>query len=301
MLDQSTGLDLKASAPVPISHFFPFIPIPRHELVPMAVVSRKPFGSPTHTSIYVPQNECFLSLFRNATRDVFIQTPDLNASPLYDAILGAVRRGIEVTYYACLGYNDAGELLPSQNGTNEMFANSLFRGLEDDSGPSTPEAAKGRLKVYYYVAKDQVEPIHNSFKQRSCHIKLMIVDGHVGVQGSANQDTQSWWHSQEINVMVDSEVICRAWRAGIERNQNTGVIPSKAMSRLHDDLEDGFSGSAAGERDLPKAYGRAAEDGCWYDRNGELARGSSGLSPGRFAWAKGMLGAFNRARGEGGF
>ncbi|KAJ4289420.1 hypothetical protein N0V88_006900 [Collariella sp. IMI 366227] len=34
---------------------------------------------------------------------------------------------------------------------------------------------------------------------------LMIVDNHIGIQGNGNQDTQSWFHSQEVNLMVDSD------------------------------------------------------------------------------------------------
>ena len=302
--DQSTKQTLNATAPPPKGalRFFPFIPIPRHEPVPMAIVSRKPFGSPNHSSLYVPQNECFLSLLRNARHNVFIQTPDLNASPLYEAITDAVRRGIEVTYYVCMGYNDAGELLPNQNGTNEMFANSLFKGLEADPGPGSAEQAKDRLRVYYYVGKDQDHPIHNKFKQRSCHIKLMIVDGHVAVQGSGNQDTQSWWHSQEVNVMLDSEVVCQAWREGIERNQNTAVLPPGKVEldreAAHVVKPQGLESSG---RPPAKGYGRAADDGCWYDKDGVLAEGSLGTTPGRFAWAKGVVGAIKRARGAGGF
>ena len=182
-----------------------------------------------------------------------------------------------------MGYNDAGELLPGQGGTNEMCANRLFRALENDPGPDGLERAKRRLRVHYYVAKDQRRPIHNQFKQRSCHIKLMIVDGQVAVQGSANQDTQSWFHSQELNVMIDSEVICRAWRKGLERNQNTGIVPR------------------SGSRSSGKALGRAANDGCWYDEKEKLAEGSLGINPGRFSWAKGIVGAVKRARGAGGF
>ena len=66
-----------------------------------------------------------------------------------------------VTYYVCLGYNDAGELLPMQGGHNEAVAVGLYGKLE-------PEHRKN-LNVYYYVAKDQVRPIHNKFKGRSCH------------------------------------------------------------------------------------------------------------------------------------
>ena len=272
--DLPTGLDIKATAPDPTSEdlqYFPFIPLPQHEPFPIALVSRKPFGSPNHTSLHVPQNTAFLSLIHNAQRDIFIQTPDLNATPLFDAILAAIRRGVTITYYVCMGYNDAGELLPGQNGTNEMFAHSLCKALDADPGAGGAEAARQRLRVHYYVAKDQTRPIHNSFKKRSCHIKLLIADGRVAVQGSGNQDTQSWWQSQEVNVMLDSELVCAQWREAIERNQNTA------------------------------AYGRATPDGTWRDAEGKEAEGSSGVDPGKFAWAKGMLGAVNKARGVGGF
>lgn len=234
--------------------------------VPMALCSRKPYGPPTHTTLHVPQNEAFLSLILHAKRSIFIQTPDLNASPLIPAIIAAARRGVEVTYYVCLGYNDAGELLPMQGGTNEMIASKLLSELEKHG-----EEARSRLKVHYYVAKDQILPIHNQFKQRSCHVKLLIADESVAVQGSGNQDTQSWWQSQEVNVMIDSPIVCKSFREGIERNQNTGT------------------------------YGAAARDGCWRDADGNEAKGALGVDPGRFAWAKGIVGAYKRAKGAGGF
>ncbi len=208
----------------------------------------------------MPQNEAWLSLIRTARRDIFIQTPDLNAKTLLPALLDAVRRGVEITYYVCEGYNDLGELLPGQGGTNEMAARSLYDQL------ASP-AEKALLKVFFYVAGDQDHPIHNSFKKRSCHIKLLIADGAVAVQGSGNQDTQSWYHSQEVNIMVDSAVVCRQWREGIERNQNTAL------------------------------FGRAREDGCWYDREGKLAEGSMGTNPSRLERVKGAFGMIQKARG----
>lgn len=102
----------------------------------------------------------------------------MNAEPLLDPLLNAVRRGVVVSCYLCLGYNDAGELLPFQNGTNEMIANRLYNSLETDE-------EKSRLRVCYYVGKDQTRPIHNSFKKRSCHIKLMIVDEQIAIQGKS--------------------------------------------------------------------------------------------------------------------
>jgi hypothetical protein len=186
--------------------------------------------------------------------------PDLNAKPLLPALIEACKRKVEVTYYVCLGYNDAGELLPGQGGTNEMAANQLYSQLSEHEKPF--------LKVFFYVAADQDHPIHNAFKQRSCHIKLLIADDSVAVQGSGNQDTQSWFHSQEVNVLVDSPIVCRAWREGIERNQNTAL------------------------------FGRVNEDGCFYDKDGNLAPGSYGTDAGKFAWAKGFFGILNKAQGK---
>jgi hypothetical protein len=58
----------------------------------------------------------------------------------------------------------------------------------------------------------------------------MIVDDQVGVQGNGNQDAQSWYHSMEINIMVDSELICRAWQDGILRNQSRIPLSNSCAS-----------------------------------------------------------------------
>lgn len=246
----------------------PLIPIPRHEPFPVAMVCREPWGAPTKQSLYTPQNAAWMSALRHAKKSVFIQTPDLNAEALLPEILAACRRGVEVTYYYCLGYNDAGELLPMQGGHNEGIANYLYKELPEEYHPN--------LNIHVYVAKDQTRPVHNKFKSRSCHIKLMVVDGHIGIQGNGNQDTQSWYHSQETNVMIDSELVVGQWLAGIRQNQNTHLFGKV-------------------DKDGPDA-------GCWKDpETGKQAEGAIGVDPGRFAWAKGIVGAVQRVRGMGGF
>lgn len=243
----------------------PYITTSTDHSVPMAMVSRPPYAWFGSKNEYVPQNEAWLSLVRNAKRDIFIQTPDLNAAPLLEELLAALKRGVQVTYYVCFGYNDLGEMIPGQGGTNDQVSTSLFSSLGHDA----PERAL--LHVHNYVGKDQNRPIHHSFKARSCHIKLLIADGCVGVQGSGNQDTQSWFHSQEVNVMVDSEQICAKWREGIERNQNTGQ------------------------------FGRVANDGLWRDSTGNVAPGYMG-NPGKVeGLVKGIVGMAMKMEGLGGF
>jgi len=106
-------------------------------------------------------------------------------------------------------------------------------------------------------------------------VKLLIADSHIGIQGNGNQDTQTWFHSQEINFMIDSATVCAAWEEGIRRNQNTHI------------------------------YGAVTKDGkeagCWHDKNGNQADGAIGVDPGKFSWAKGVVGAVQRVRGAGGF
>jgi phosphatidylserine/phosphatidylglycerophosphate/cardiolipin synthase-like enzyme len=234
------------------------------ELIPMAMVSRKPRGTLTNADAFVPQNEAFLSCIRNAQSSIFIQTPDLNATQLLPAIVSAVKRGVEVTYYVCLGYNDAGEMMPDQGDTNESFASKLCSHLSAEE--------RMKLHVCWYTAKDQDKPIHHKFKQRSCHIKLLIADGRVGVQGSGNQDTQSWYHSQEINIMIDSEKVCGEWREGIERNQNTA------------------------------RFGRgAAQDGIWRDAQGHEAAGATVCHARPLRWVQGAIGMAKKLHEKGGF
>jgi len=232
--------------------------------VPIAMVCRRPFGKPNNADVFNPQAEAWLSCIRNAKTSVFIQTPDLNADLLYKAISSAVKRGVDVTSYVSFGYNDPGEQMPGQGGINEVFAARLYSELSP--------VEKERLHVYWYVAKDQRRPLHHTLKQRDCHIKLLIVDGRVGIQGSGNMDTQSWCHSQEINIMIDSPEICKVWREGIERNQNTA--------------EFGLG---------------SPDDGAWRDEHGNKAEFATPVSSGPQAWVSGFIGMAKKAQEKGGF
>ncbi|KAI1804973.1 hypothetical protein F4811DRAFT_517531 [Daldinia bambusicola] len=249
----------------PRDEMTPYVPHPAHEPIPMALVCRAPYGQPNHSSVSNPQNAAWLSALRNAKKNVFIQTPTLNAEPLIPAIVEACERGVDVYCYICLGYNDSGEMLPMQGGHNEAIAHRLYTDLLSPS-------AKQHLHWYWYVAKDQVVPVVASQKRRSCHIKLLIADEHIGVVGNGNQDTQSWFHSQEVNLLIDSGPACRAWIGALRRNQNTHL------------------------------FGRVrVEDGVWRDEGGKEVKGATGVDAGRFAWVRGVMGAVKRVQGTGGF
>lgn len=107
-LNHTKNPGFKGNAPecAPQEEMTPYIPHPVHEPFPIAMVCREPYGSPNHSSVYNPQNEVWLSALRNATKNVFIQSPTLNAEPLVPEIINACERGIDVYCYICLGYND---------------------------------------------------------------------------------------------------------------------------------------------------------------------------------------------------
>ncbi|KAL8391829.1 hypothetical protein RB595_002146 [Gaeumannomyces hyphopodioides] len=236
-----------------------------HDPFPMALVCRPPHGPPDNSSASNPQNAAWLAALRYATDSVFIQSPTLNAEPLLPAIVEACERGVHVTCFICLGYNDIGELLPKQGGHNEMIAHRLHAALSP--------AGRRCLHYHWYVGRDCAAPLTQSRRLRSCHVKLLVADGRVAVVGSGNQDTQSWMHSQEVNVLLDlPPPVARDWADGLRRNQNTHLYG--ALDRV---------------------------DGVWRDGDGNEADEATGVDPGRFSWGKGIIGALKRAKGTGGF
>lgn len=212
--------------------FSPFIFHRPHRPVPMALVNRRPHGTPGHSDIRNPQASAWLAGFRYA-KEIFIQTPTLNAAPIKAAVLAAVQRGAKVELWLDLGFNDKSESMPFQGGTNEQVVTGMFRYLKSHA----PESRKN-LHVYWYTGKDMTRPLNAVRKQRNCHVKFAAFDQQVGILGSGNQDTQSWFHSQEINVMVDDQVVVKEWINALRRNQSTHI------------------------------YGRVDDDGIWRGRTG---------------------------------
>lgn len=86
--------------------FHPYIFHTRHKPVPMALVNRQPHNLPGHGDVVNPQNNAWLAALKYAKKSVFIQSPVCNATPIVAAIADACRRGITVTVYVGLGFND---------------------------------------------------------------------------------------------------------------------------------------------------------------------------------------------------
>ncbi|KAG6334065.1 hypothetical protein ID866_5028 [Astraeus odoratus] len=215
----------------PSDEYMPHIFHAMHTECPMVLVNRGPKGYPGNPpkGLRNTQDIAWLAGLKYARRTVFIQSPTFNARPAVEGVLNAVRRGVECTLYLDVGFNDGGEALPGQGGTNEQVAKKMYTALGEEE--------RQRLRMFWYTGKDQIKPINASARKRNCHVKLMIIDNSVGIVGNGNQDTQSWFHSQEVNVMIDNPKVCEEWLDAIRRNQNT---------HLHELQKDGIYRDADG-------------------------------------------------------
>ncbi|TKA56925.1 hypothetical protein B0A53_01326 [Rhodotorula sp. CCFEE 5036] len=203
-----------------IRDFKPHMLHKAHEPFPIALVNRRPHGSPGHMDIRCPQAAAWLAALRYAEKNVFIQTPTLNASPIVRGIVeacstgGPQRTGIEVTLFLGLGFNDKGESIPFQGGTNEQVVFRLY-------GHLRKLRKEQNLHVYWYTGKDQIRPLNAIHKSRNCHIKFMSVDGQCAIVGNGNLDSQSFWHSQEANILIDNPQLVADWMDQLRTNQST--------------------------------------------------------------------------------
>jgi hypothetical protein len=92
------------------------------------------------------------------------QSPTFNATPVVAEALATVRRGVTVTIYVSLGYNDQGEMIPFQGGTNEEVVENMYKELVKEG-----KGHEKNLKVYWYTGKDQNVPLNAAAKSRNCH------------------------------------------------------------------------------------------------------------------------------------
>ncbi|CAF1352428.1 unnamed protein product [Rotaria sordida] len=197
--------------------FSPFIFHQEHKPFPIALVNRLPYGKPGHIDIANPQDAAWIGAFRYAKKSIFIQSPTLNASPAINGIIAACKRGVMVTIWLSLGFNELSEGFGTfQGGTNEYVIKKIYKKLKHGN-----DGAEKYLQAYWYIGKDQTHPIHFSYKRRNCHIKFMSIDDQVAIMGNGNMDTQSWFHSQEINAMIDSPLVVKEWMDALYNNQST--------------------------------------------------------------------------------
>lgn len=192
--------------PAPVQHQLAENPVAASACEPILVVTRKGDANPLGNRTDNTQDQAFLSAFANAKRHIHVMTPNLNDDHAKEALVAAVRRGVTVDVIVSHGFNDSGENLPGQGGTNVENVAKLYGEILKDM----PDRCT-RLRLRYYAA-DNGQMITGNGPLAS-HAKYASIDDEVTIVGGANMDTQAWNHSRETNIVVGSPEVARAWDA----------------------------------------------------------------------------------------
>lgn len=189
--------DVDSPKSVNLSSSCPSSPSSPSSTFPMIFTNRKSHGGVT-SDIRSPQNCAWWTMMSCANSDIFITTPTFNASHAIEAVYLACKRGIKVTLVLTKNFNDKKEALPFQGGTNNYAVNRLRDRLRRVK-------CEGNLHVRWYVGRNERRPkkgVHS-------HVKFISIDHNILMFGNGNMDTQSWYHSMEVNIIVPSSYLCR--------------------------------------------------------------------------------------------
>ncbi|KAI5359522.1 Putative phospholipase D/Transphosphatidylase [Septoria linicola] len=163
-----------------------------------------------------PLNVELLDLFAGATRTIYMQTPNVTCPPVLDALLQALKRGVNVTILTSEKLMILEQLVTAGTTTSRCVRNLIRKHEALLLGQSDEEAGfarVGSLQISYYVSRAQ--PKAGSAEPVQSHLKLTIVDGEAIVFGSGNMDRASWFTSQELGVAFYSGS-GRAKKAGLQ-------------------------------------------------------------------------------------
>ncbi|KAI8626370.1 hypothetical protein F5Y19DRAFT_227709 [Xylariaceae sp. FL1651] len=167
-------------------------------------------------------NCAIIHLFTIAEKHIYLQTPNLTSAAVFDALLHALNRGVNVTVITSKGVMVLEQMLTGgtttswclrsfiklYTGRRKHLARMSRVGDNDESNAMLDIEAQsprlGSLEIFQFhslpanqLQQIQEEPVHS-------HLKLTIVDDEYIVLGSGNMDRASWFTSQELGILFQS-------------------------------------------------------------------------------------------------
>ncbi|KAI4735189.1 hypothetical protein E4T50_14283 [Aureobasidium sp. EXF-12298] len=148
-----------------------------------------------------PLNTFLLRSLLSAEREVYIQTPNLTASPVLRAILSTLQRGINIHIVTSERLMILEQLLTAGTTTSRCVSKliSRYQDVSSTLSPSDLEAGRGepgKLRIDYFVPRKG----NGDKEPQQSHLKCTIVDQELVILGSGNLDRASWYTSQELGV-----------------------------------------------------------------------------------------------------
>jgi phosphatidylserine/phosphatidylglycerophosphate/cardiolipin synthase-like enzyme len=179
-------------------------------------------------------NQAFLAVIYHALHSLDIMSPNINSLPFQLALIHALKRGIKVRMLisGCNCGKFTAQNFPFQGGDSKQAMHSLYTRY--------PEIMQAYLQSeqleFKWFALDGVTVNMPRMEGRN-HSKLLLADNAISIVGSGNMDSQSWRHSAELNLLLDSEAATQRIREEIfDRLWSTSVsahsFPASADSLL---------------------------------------------------------------------
>ncbi|OLN89651.1 hypothetical protein CCHL11_10046 [Colletotrichum chlorophyti] len=157
-----------------------------------------------------PLNAALLSLFANARTNIDIVTPNLTCRAVVDALLDALRRGVNVRITTSRNMMLIEQLVTACT-TTEWTIRSLIKqysqtcsdwGRKRLADAEAQSHRPGRLDIYYYRPNLHATALQDPEEPVVSHLKMTFVDKEYLMLGSGNLDRASWYTSQELGILL---------------------------------------------------------------------------------------------------
>lgn len=203
------------------------LPLPANTAgIPMLVVTRERDPNPFSNRDDNTQDRAFLAAFGSAKRVVRVMTPNLNDDKAKEGLLEAAKRGVRVEIVLSKGFNEKTEDLPGQGNGNSTNVRRMYAALATmHARGELPKAPCELFKVRWHSRDGKTNLCGNG--DFTSHAKYASIDGSIAIVGTANQDTQSWNNSREVNVVVDDADTTKAWDARMFLADFAKGVPAK--------------------------------------------------------------------------
>lgn len=186
-----------------------------------------------------PLNKTLLRLFEEASRHVFLQTPNLTSPPVLAAILDTLARGVDVdivtgrkmmvweqmltagtTSQRCIRRltKDYARLCESRRRLSAASQHGSAIDVDVEAQLPSP----GLLTISYFRPTNG----HTTQEPVQSHVKLSIFDGERVILGSGNMDRASWFTSQELGILVQGTPFATAVKEAVDRSLEGRLDPA---------------------------------------------------------------------------
>ena len=187
---------------------------------------------PPRTSL----NTFLLHAFENAESKIYMQTPNVTSPPVLEALLAALKRGVDVHIVTSERLMLLEQLFTAGTTTSRCLKRlkRQFQSLQVNSQQLLHDEergvskALGSLTIEFFVKGISDTRVLLDPEPVQSHLKLTIVDEQAVIFGSGNMDRASWYTSQELGVACISKSLARMTTSSLE-----SCLASRKKSDFH--------------------------------------------------------------------